>query len=439
MNRFGLAALASAVLVAGAVTLAPAAPAPTVVTLRNGLRVVLAPDSAALAVDVGVWYPAGIRWEGRGQSGLSHLCTRLMFRGSAGVPDGGHLKQLQAEGATVNTTNTADGTCFWQTLVPEALPLALRLEADRMGGLVGTPQAFEAARADARADRRARAEATPIARGLVRLLATAFPGSGYGRPLYGDDGDLQRLTARDAQAWQRAHYGAGSAVLTITGRFAPEATLAYVRSLFEALPKGAVAGAVREPAIPATEQRAWTRGATPLRIVYAGWRAPGTTDPDAPAVEMLATVLGEDMSAFRAAMTGTWNVAVVTQSRAEMHQDASLLWVAAALTAEADSSTAERVMLDEVSRLAREPLAPEVLERTRARLLTDLLFGSQAVHARGFALGQAVFETGDAGAAERRIAAIEKLTAADLQRVAQRILTAGNRAVSWYVPAGEGR
>lgn len=439
MNRMGFVALACAALTCGATSTWAAAPDPTVVTLKNGLRVLLAPDSTAFAAEVAVWYPAGTRWESAGLSGASHLSTRLMFRGSAKVPDGAHLSQLQAEGAVVNSTNTSDGTCLWQTVPAEAVPLALRLEADRMSGLTTSPAAFEAARADARADRRARAEASPIARGLTRLVATAFPGGGYGRPLYGEDADLQRMTPRDVDAWRRSHYAAGSAVLVLAGRFDPEPTLAYVRSLFEGLPRGAAPTAPRESAAPTTERRGWARGSTPLRLAFAGWRGPGATDADAPAIELMAAVLGADGSQFQGALIGEWKVAVVTQARVEIHRDASLLWVTAALPADADSSTAERVMLDEVGRLAREPVAAEVLERARARLLTDAAFSGQTVHARALTLGEACFESGDPAAAKRRLAAIEAVTAADLQRVAKRVVTDASRTVYWYVPSGEGR
>lgn len=439
MNRLRFAAPLGAALLGLAAACASAAPAPAVTTLRNGLRVLLAPDSAATAVDVAVWYPGGTRWEPAGMAGVSHLVSRLMFRGSKQFPDGAHLRRLVAEGATVNTTNTPDGTCYWQTLPAEALPLALRLEADRMAGLAASPAAFEAARADARADRRMRAEPTPVARGLARLLETAFPSGPYGRSPYGDDAALARMTARDVEAWRRARYAPAGALLTIVGRFEPGTTLAYVRSLFEAIPRGAAPGFAALPAIADGERRAWTRGATPLRIAFAGWRGPGASDPDAPAIELMAALLAAEGSRFQTALVSEWKVSVGTQAGVQMHRDASLLWVAAALDVEADSSAAERVMFDEVGRLAREGVPEDVFRRVRSRLVIDAMFGSQAVRARAAALGEGEFRFGDPALAARRIEGLERLTPADVQRVARRVVTEGARTVSWYVPAGEGR
>lgn len=439
MNRLRLSALACAALLTGAVAPALAAPPPTVTTLRNGLRVLLAPDSLATAVDVAVWYPAGTRWEAKGMAGVSPMVTRLMYRGSAHFPDGAHARGLLAEGATLGNSNTPDASSYWQTLPAEALPLALRLEADRMAGLATPPGAFEAARSLALSDRRSRAEASPMARGLGRLVAAAFGDAAYGRSPYGEDADLRRLTPAAVEAWRRAHYGPGGALLTIVGRFEPAATLAYVRSLFEAIPRGTASPFAPLPAPAAGERRAWAPGQTPLRLAFAGWRGPGSGDPDAAAFEIMSALLGTEGSRFQTALETEWKVAVATQCGLQMYRDASLLWVAAALDAGADSSSAERVMLDEVGRLAREPVEGALFERIRSRLVLDALFGAQAVRARAASLGEAVFEHGDPALTGRRIEALEQLSPADVQRIAQKWLVESGRSVSWYVPAGEGR
>ena len=439
MNRLRLSALACAALLTGAAALAHAAPPPTVTTLRNGLRVLLAPDSLATAVDVAVWYPAGTRWEPQGMAGVSPLVSRLMYRGSAKFPDGAHARRLLAEGATLGNSNTPDASSYWQTLPAEALPLALRLEADRMTGLAAPAGAFEAARAFARSDRRNRAGASPMARGLGRLVATAFGDGAYGRSAYGEDADLRRLTAAGVEAWRRAHYGPGGALLTIVGRFEPAGTLAYVRSLFESIPRGTPSPFTPLPAPAAGERRAWTPGQTPLRLAFAGWRGPGSGDPDAPAFEVMAAILGAEGSRYQTALETEWKVAVGTQCGLQMYRDASLLWVAAALDAGADSSAAERVMLDEVGRLAREPVAADLFANVRSRLVLDALFGAQPVRARAAALGEAVFQHGDPALVGRRIEALERLSPADVQRVAQKWLVESGRSIAWYVPAGEGR
>ncbi|MEO5988719.1 MAG: pitrilysin family protein, partial [Candidatus Eisenbacteria bacterium] len=237
------------------------------VTLANGLRVVLAPDSAATAADVAVWYATGARSEKPGLSGMTRLFERLMFRGSAGVPDGEHRRRIHAQGGLANTTTTADYSCFWQTVPGEAVGLALQLEADRMAGLRPSAAALGEERRALVGDRRAAAQRAPIARGLAALYATVFAGQSYGRPLLGAEGDLDRVTLRDIDAWRKERYLPTNAVLTIVGRFEPVATLQRVRQAFGSLPKGAVLQSARMAA-PSAPRRRFELSDSPARLLF---------------------------------------------------------------------------------------------------------------------------------------------------------------------------
>ena len=84
--------------------------------LKNGLRVLLAPDTLAPSVDVAVWYRAGTRYEPSGMSGITHLMERWMFRGSPHYKAGEHRRIVQAEGGVASTFTTSDASCFFDTV-----------------------------------------------------------------------------------------------------------------------------------------------------------------------------------------------------------------------------------------------------------------------------------------------------------------------------------
>lgn len=439
MKLQGLAVFAAVCLASSVWLSAPASGAPTLVTLKNGLRVVLAPDSTAMAVDVAVWYPAGTRAEAPGLAGAAHLVERLMFRGSATVPDGEHVRRLLAEGALVNTQMSPDYACYWETVPAEVMTAALRQEAARMNGLTYTPQVFEAERRAARADLLGGRDRPVTSRALAKLRAILFQGHPYGRSPYGDDAALGRMTPRQVEAWRRAAYAPAGAILTVVGRFEPVGTLALVRRLFEAQPGRSVAS-LPEAKLPAPgEQRGWSREETPARLLLAGWRVPPASDPDSPALELLAQVLGGGEGArLQQALVVDWHAAVLTQAGVVTNRDASTFWAMAALGAEADSSTAENALVDQVGRLAREPIPAEELERARQRMLTQEYFRGQGVRARAQALGEALVLTGDVAGADARLARLAALTPTDLQRVAQRVFARESRAIVWLVPREEG-
>lgn len=439
MRLTGLAALAALCLVCGDVRSAAASGVPTIVTLKNGLRVVLAPDSLAMAVDVAVWYPAGTIAEKPGLAGASHLAERLMFRGSPAVPDREHVRRLLAEGGTVNTQMSPDYACFWQTVPAEAMGAALRQEAARMKGLSYAPAVFEAERRAARADLKSLRDRPITTRALTHLRATMFEGHPYGRSLYGRDADLARMTAREFEAWRRTAFAPGGATLTIVGRFEPAATLALVRQLFETQARGSVSP---QPAakLPApVSRREWSRDDTPARLLLAGWRVPMASDPDMPALELLAQVLaGNEGARLRQALVVDWRAAVLVQAGVVPNRNASMFWTMAALSAEADSSTAENALLDQVGRFTREAIPADELERARQQLLTRDYFRGQGVRARAHEIGEALVVSDDVSNVDARIARLTALTPADLQRVAQRVFTPESRSIVWLVPREEG-
>src|SRR5262245_62771792 len=80
-------------------------------TLKNGMRVLLAPDSLAGRVDVAIWYDASPRVERAGQTGISHLFEHLMFDGTTRTPSGDYRRKIEAEGGTCGGMTTSDALC----------------------------------------------------------------------------------------------------------------------------------------------------------------------------------------------------------------------------------------------------------------------------------------------------------------------------------------
>src|SRR4051794_16857048 len=100
--------------------------------LRNGLRVVLLPDSSAPVVGVAVYYDVGIRSEPEGRTGFAHLFEHLMFQGSASLGKMEHIRYVESSGGWLNGSTRLDFTNYYEALPAPALERALFLEADRM-------------------------------------------------------------------------------------------------------------------------------------------------------------------------------------------------------------------------------------------------------------------------------------------------------------------
>ena len=422
------------ILLASAVASAGAAPLDaTRTTLANGLRVVLAPDPNALSVDAALWFPAGTRHERPAQAGLAVLAARLGFRNGAEDP----LVPLVAAGGSGNLAATPDYTSFSATVPVEALGVALDFLAARLPGATASPAALASERAALRAEA-SRSARTPVARGIAKLWATAWPGHPYARTGSAPSAGADAVKPADVDAWRRARFVPATAVLTVTGAFEPDSALAAIRARFEQRPKGTPAASGTLPA-PRAGGRAVDRLESPARLCLVGWRGPGAGDPDATALEMLAAWLGGGPQAkLGNALVRDWQLAVTAQAGFTAQRDGSLLWALAVVPPGVDSTAVERTLVD--AAMAATRMAPEAfeLERARRQVGATNAFALQTSRQRGQALGESEMLAGDAAAAARRLAAIDQLTPEDLKRAATRVLTESGRATVWMLPTPAG-
>ena len=106
-------------------------------TLANGLRVIVHEDHKAPIIATNLWYHVGSKNENPGKTGFAHLFEHLMFNGTENYDDE-YFGPFQEVGATnMNGTTNTDRTNYYQTVPTSALDLALWMESDRMGHLLG--------------------------------------------------------------------------------------------------------------------------------------------------------------------------------------------------------------------------------------------------------------------------------------------------------------
>jgi zinc protease len=406
------------------------------VALENGLRLILAPDPAAPSVDLAVWYDAGSRYDHRGKSGIAHLFEHLMFRGSKGFASGEHVRRVRAEGGTSGAFATHDILCFYQTLPPQALELAFRLEADRMTGLELTEQALAEERRQVRSERTRRSS---LAARIERLSATTFANHPYGLPVLGREEELAKVTLADLREFYRAHLGPSRAVVTVAGHFSREDAVGWARKYFGPLKPSGGRPSQTRPGKPQTEERrrVETHDA-PLRVLMVGWEAPPRSDPDWPALSLLAAALTRATDAPLArALVVERPLCLSVAGDVESRRDASLFYLTATVHPDADSAEVESALLKELDRVLVQPVRAEDLERAKRQTETAAWFSLQTSRGRAQALGNGQMLAGAARDLERQLERTRAAQAADLTRAARR-LDPARRNVLWLVPSDAG-
>src|SRR5919202_2170263 len=209
--------------------------------LPNGLEVILHEDHSVPLVAVDLWYHVGSADERPGRTGLAHLFEHVMFTGSEHAPAGAFDQWLEAAGADNNGSTTEDRTAYYEWMPSNALPLALWLEADRMGHLLPT---LDQARLDLQRDvvkneRRQRVENVPYGRAEETTLAALFPrGHPYSWPVIGSMADLSAASLEDVKGFFRTYYAPNNATLVVAGDFQPDSAKAIVSRYFGDIPRG---------------------------------------------------------------------------------------------------------------------------------------------------------------------------------------------------------
>lgn len=264
--------------------------------LANGLKVLLLEEHAFPVVTSMVVYRVGSRNENLGETGLSHLVEHLLFEKVGRFRKGELGATIARNGGMFNGFTSDDFTVFFETLSPAKLPMALRIEADRMHSAIFTAEDVQAE--IKRIEKELDTEAKDAANLLNKeVRSAAFQLHPYKNPTIGWRSDVQKLTLDDVKRHYRDYYQPSNATLVIVGDFDAKTQAAQVQKYFGAIAKGEPPRAVRvvEPAQKA-ERRVYMKYGGNSDVVAMAYHTTNVQDADAAALAVLEKLLVSGVS-----------------------------------------------------------------------------------------------------------------------------------------------
>jgi predicted Zn-dependent peptidase len=263
--------------------------------LENGLTVVVHEDHKAPIVALSIWYHVGSADEPDGKTGFAHLFEHLMFSGSENHK-GTYFQPFEQAGASeINGTTWFDRTNYFETVPSSALDMALWMESDRMGHLLGAvdQNALDSQRGVVQNEKR-EGDNQPYGRVEAALLRNLYPSNHpYHHETVGSMADLDAASLDDVKQWFHDFYGAANTTLVLAGDVTPTQAREKAERYFGDIPAG--------PPVP--RQQPWV--APPLRVSHAtlydhvsqprivqAWMVPPQGSDDCIALGLAARILG---------------------------------------------------------------------------------------------------------------------------------------------------
>ncbi|HLY17471.1 MAG TPA: pitrilysin family protein [Bryobacteraceae bacterium] len=402
--------------------------------LDNGLHFLVFPDPSKPNITVNITYLVGSRHEGSGEGGMAHLLEHMVFKGSTN-----HLnimQELTEHGCRPNGTTNFDRTNYFETFKAsdENLKWALDMESDRMVNSFIKKEDFDKEFSVVRNEFEM-GENNPFSVLFERTMAAAYTAHSYGRPVIGNKSDVERVTMDKLQAFYHKYYQPDNAVLTVAGQVDEPKIVALVNQYFGKIPRPSRTLTPTYTVEPVQDGERLTivRRVGEIQGIFAVYHTPDGANPDQPALDVLANVMGEQSSGrlYKSLVDNKKATQVFAQS---MEQNEPGLIMFGAILNKTDSlDDARNTMLSTIGGVVKEPPSKEEVERAKARLEKEVDMTLRNSERVGLFISEYLAQ-GDWRLLFHDRDLLRKVTPQDVQRVAAAYLKTSNQTIGEFIP-----
>jgi len=403
--------------------------------LDNGLQVLLFPDQTKETVTVNVTYHVGSKHENYGETGMAHLLEHLVFKGTPTHKD--IPKELSSHGARPNGTTWTDRTNYFETFAAtdENINWALDMEASRMVDSFIAKKDLDSEMTVVRNEFES-GENSPFRVTLKRSMAAAYSWHNYGKSTIGAKADLENVPIERLKAFYKKYYQPDNATLIVAGKFENKDMLKRIEKYFSHIPKPKRVIAPLYTSEPAQdgEREVTVRRVGDMQLLLAMYHIPAGSHPDFAAVNVLSQILADTPS-------GRLHKEMVEGKLASRTFGFDFQWKEPGLAiygAQVDHSfnldDSEDSMLDTLEKINYNPVTDKEVKKAKQKMLKDIELSFNSSERIALNLSEWL-GMGDWRLYFLNRDRIEKVSTADVQRVAEKYLTRNNRTIGRFLPA----
>jgi zinc protease len=400
----------------------------------NGLRVLLFPDASSPKVTVNITYLVGSRHEGYGETGMAHLLEHMLFKSTPKYPK--LWQDMSNRGFINNGTTWLDRTNYYESFAAndDNLKWALEMEADRMVNSNILREELDTEMTVVRNEFEA-GENRPQWTLYSKVFSSAFAWHNYGNSTIGNRSDIENVGIDNLRAFYRNYYQPDNAVLLVAGKFDSAKTLDWIAQHFGVIPKPTRKIQKLWTVEPTQdgEREVTVRRVGDAQILFAAYRVPAATHPDAPALQVLTNLMTNDPAGRLYQSLVRTKLAVGVDNENDIMFEPSLMgfWVNLNKTQSIDR--AREAMLANIETAVRKSFTAQELERIQVQMAKNY---DQTIADSGrfaVALSEAI-AVGDWRFFFLQRDRVAKVTLADVERVAKAYLKPQNRTLGRFIP-----
>ncbi|HVY69318.1 MAG TPA: pitrilysin family protein [Verrucomicrobiae bacterium] len=416
----------------------PAIPADVrVVTLENGLTIIVREDHSAPVVSAQAWCKSGSIHEGQWLgAGLSHVLEHMLFKGTTTRPGSRIDQEVQEAGGYMNAYTSFDRTVYWINVPNTGARVAIDILCDIMRNAT-LPEEELIKELDVIRREMDMNQDDPHRRASRRLFETAYTRSPYRLTIIGYPDIFNELKRADIHSYYQGRYVPNNVFYVVTGDVMADEVVgqikeAYAKTKARSLPPMVLPAEPRQTAPREVIEEA------PIELghVHLSWHIPELGHPDVPLLDVLAVILGSGRSSrFYQVIREQKGLAHSVDAWTYSPGSPGLFGSSALV--DADKFTAARdAILAEVERIKNELVSPAELAKAVKQFISGTLSSRKTMQGQAQDLGGSWLVANDLSFSERYLALARQATAGELQRVARQYLTTCNRTLYALLPAG---
>jgi zinc protease len=407
-------------------------------TLANGITALIYEDKSDPLIAITVLYDVGSRDDPPGKTGLAKVCEWIMNNGSLGYWKGERERLLHAAGGSSSSLVWQDYSLYSSRFPKELVRKVMLIEADRMESPLVSRETVEAAKNSVMRERRIVRENNIYSALTSETLNQSYIKHPYRTDEYGSPEDLASIEPEDVSAFMRRFYQPANATVSIVGDFKSKNLFKEIDEIFSDIPTGP-RPAHTYPAEPeqTAERRVSVSAALTVPVFIVSFHTPGVKEKDRLALEVLATMLvgGRSSFLYQKLVLDTGLCFTVGGTVAEF-SDPSLLYCYAFLNRGVSFDAAESLLNINLRKAANGELSKADLTIARNQMEASFYGSWSGALGRSVNVARSYQVWGDGDYWEQRVKRIEKVSLADIQRVAKKYLTAENRVSIFLEPQG---